>query len=260
MPEHTLVSFNINGIRAGFRKGLKEWIAEYQPDFIGLQETKAWKEQLKKQDYHLDGYHFYLSQCQRKGYSGVGVYCREEPKEILCDFFDNPHFDSEGRVIFLRFEHYVVLNVYFPNGVSGKERLAYKMAFYEEFLKKVQALLQAGEKVIVMGDVNTAHTPIDLSRPKENMKNSGFLPEERAWIDSFLKIGMIDTYRHFFPDKIEMYSWWDLKTAARERNIGWRIDYIFASENLRGALAGAEILTLVPGSDHCPVELKLKFS
>ena len=260
MCQHTLVSFNINGIRAAFRKGLKEWIREYQPDFIGLQETKAWKEQLKESEFNLENYHFYLSQCHRKGYSGVGAYCKEKPLEVLYDFFGDPLFDCEGRVIFLRFAHYIVLNVYFPNGVSGKERLAYKMAFYGKFLEKVSALIQAGEKVIVMGDVNTAHTPIDLSRPKENMKNSGFLPEERAWIDDFLGIGMIDTYRYFFPDKIEVYSWWDLKTAARERNVGWRIDYIFSSENLRGALAGAEVLSHVPGSDHCPVELKLQIS
>lgn len=258
MALNTLVSFNINGIRAGFRKGLKEWILQYQPDFVGLQETKAWPEQLKAHESELEDYYFFLSKCHRKGYSGVGVYCKEQPEEVIYNFFNDPHFDCEGRVIFMRFAGYVVLNVYFPNGVAKTERLNYKMAFYGKFLEKVQQLVRQGEKVLVMGDVNTAHKPIDLARPKENTKNSGFLPEERAWIDDFLSIGMIDTYRHFFPHKPEVYSWWDLKTAARERNVGWRIDYIFASDNLQPCLKSADILAHVPGSDHCPVELKLE--
>lgn len=257
MALDTLVSFNINGIRAGFRKGLKEWILEQQPDFIGLQETKAWQEQLKVSEFTLQDYHFYLSKCHRKGYSGVGVYCKKKPVEVLYDFFEDPTFDCEGRVIFLRFAEYIVLNVYFPNGVANTDRLAYKMEFYQKFLEKIRVLLSQNEKILVMGDVNTAHKPIDLSRPKENVKNSGFLPEERAWIDEFLSLGMIDTFRHFYPDKAEIYSWWDQKTAARERNVGWRIDYIFASTNLTPHLGSADILNHVPGSDHCPVQLKL---
>ncbi|MGL4524134.1 MAG: exodeoxyribonuclease III [Spirochaetia bacterium] len=258
MKAKKLVSFNINGIRAGFRKGLREWILDYQPDFLGLQETKAWREQLKPSEFEIPGYHFLISQPSRKGYSGVGVYCKEIPQEVIFEWMQEEAFDTEGRVVFVRFSQYVVLNVYFPNGVSNSTRLAYKMAFYEKFLQKVQALLDAGEKVLVMGDVNTAHKPIDLSRPKENVRNSGFLPQERDWIDRFLQIGMIDTFRHFYPDKEEAYSWWDMKTAARERNVGWRIDYVFASKNLKDALVSAQILAHVPGSDHCPVVLELQ--
>jgi exodeoxyribonuclease-3 len=252
----TIYSFNVNGIRAAFRKGLSDWIQTAQPDVLGLQETKAWASQLDS-SFQLEGYHLFLSQCHRKGYSGVGLYCKEKPQEIVFDWLDDIQFDQEGRIVFARFSDFVLLNVYFPNGVSGSERLQYKMNFYQVFAQKVKQLVDSGEKVIVMGDVNTAHHAIDLSRPKENEKNSGFLPQERAWIDAFLSIGMVDTYRHFYPDTAQMYSWWDMKTAGRERNVGWRIDYIFVSENLIPRCHDASICQDVYGSDHCPVKLAL---
>ncbi len=250
-----LLSWNVNGIRAVERKGYWDWVCNNQADIICLQETKAHEEQLSKKIKNIPGFHSYFSQPERKGYSGVALYSRQEPREVNYSFGDEK-FDDEGRVILARYPDFLLYNIYFPNGKASRERLRYKMDFYESFLEKVRMLLQQGEKIIICGDVNTAHREIDLARPKENEKTSGFLPEEREWIDRLLQAGFIDTFR-VFNQKGENYSWWDLKTRARERNVGWRIDYFIISQNLKDRLKDAFILPEVYGSDHCPIGIKL---
>ncbi len=250
-----LLSWNVNGVRAVNKKGYWDWVYQNKADIICLQETKAWEEQLPEKIKKIPGFRSYFSKPERKGYSGVALYSRLEPLEINYSFGDR-RFDNEGRVIFARFSDFVLFNIYFPNGKASKERLRYKMEFYESFLEKAKELKDKGEKVIICGDVNTAHREIDLARPKENEKTSGFLPEEREWIDRLLGAGFIDTFR-VFTQEGENYSWWDLKTRARERNVGWRIDYFIVSENLKEKLEDAFILPEIYGSDHCPVGITL---
>lgn len=253
-------SFNVNGVRAAFKKGFREWMNQYGGDIIGLQETKAWVEQLSQEHLFVEKYEpLILSKPEKKGYSGVGFYTKIKESKITCPFFNN-HFDAEGRVIQLKTSLFTLLNVYFPNGAASPERLQYKMNFYQAFLEKCQQMLKEGQNLIVMGDVNTAHQEIDLAHPRENEKKSGFLPIEREWISQFLKIGFVDSFRYLNPNVEKAYSWWDLKTAARQRNVGWRIDYIFLSEKLVPFLTEASILTEVMGSDHCPVQVRLNLS
>ncbi len=250
-----LISWNVNGVRAVERKGYWDWVYKNKADIICLQETKAWEEQLSEKIKNIPGFHSYFSKAERKGYSGVALYSRQEPIKVEYSFGDNS-FDDEGRIIFARYPDFVLFNIYFPNGKASRERLRYKMDFYESFLGKVGKMKKNGEKIIICGDVNTAHKEIDLARPRENEKTSGFLPEEREWIDELLETGFIDTFR-VFNQEGENYSWWDLKTRARERNVGWRIDYFIVSENLKNRLKDAYILPEVYGSDHCPIGLIL---
>lgn len=250
-----LISWNVNGVRAVERKGYWDWVYKNKADIICLQETKAWEEQLSEKIKNIPGFHSYFSKAERKGYSGVALYSRQEPIEVEYSFGDD-RFDDEGRIIFARYPDFVLFNIYFPNGKASRERLRYKMDFYESFLEKVGEMKKNGEKIIICGDVNTAHKEIDLARPRENEKTSGFLPEEREWIDELLETGFIDTFR-VFNQEGENYSWWDLKTRARERNVGWRIDYFIVSENLKNRLKDAYILPEVYGSDHCPIGLIL---
>jgi len=228
---------------------------EDDPDILCLQETRAWAEQLPKKAKEVENYHFYCTEPEKKGYSGVGIYTKEEPIEISDEF--HPEFDSEGRVLKATYPEFILFNVYFPNGKSSQERLDYKMAFYEEFLSMLEELIQNDEKIIVLGDVNTAHKEIDLARPKDNKDVSGFLPQERQWIDELIDAGFVDTFR-MFNSEGENYTFWDLRTRARERNVGWRIDYVFVSENLRDRVDDAFILDDVYGSDHCPIGITLE--
>ncbi len=225
------------------------------PDILCLQETKAEEIQIQQELLDVKGYHWTFCSAQRKGYSGVALFSKEKPISVVKGFGMDV-FDTEGRTIVAEFPSFTLCNVYFPNGGSGPERLKYKMDFYEHFQVFTSGLLKQGKSVIVCGDVNTAHREIDLARPKENSKVSGFLPQERAWVDAFLASGFIDTFRHF-NDKPDQYSWWDMKTGARSRNVGWRIDYFMASQDLKPFLKEAKILTEVMGSDHCPVEMSL---
>lgn len=250
-----IVSWNVNGIRAIHRKTNYEWFKDYKPDIICIQETKANIEQLTKPQKNIEGYHSYFESAQRKGYSGVAVFSKEEPKEVIYGL-GKEVFDKEGRTLQMVYDNFVLFNIYFPNGKASKERLEFKMAFYEEFLNKTRTLLDKGHKVIVCGDVNTAHKEIDLARPKENSKTSGFLPMEREWIDEFLKAGFKDSLR-MFHDEPELYTWWDYKTKARERNVGWRIDYFFISSNMKDDIKDAKIHDQIFGSDHCPIEIEL---
>jgi len=255
MKEITLLSWNVNGIRAVFKKGFVDWFKSVKPDILCLQETKAREEQLPDELKNIKGYKSYFCWGERKGYSGTAIYTKTEPLKISREL-GIEKFDNEGRILSAEYDAFILFNIYFPNGKARKERLQYKMDFYEAFLEHVNKLKNKGKKIVICGDVNTAHKEIDLARPKANEKTSGFLPEERAWIDKLLASGFIDTLR-MFNDKPEQYTWWDMITRARERNVGWRIDYFFVSDNLKEQTKDAFIMPEVMGSDHCPVGIKL---
>ncbi|KYC51851.1 MAG: exonuclease III [Candidatus Methanofastidiosum methylothiophilum] len=257
MKKTRLISWNVNGLRSVAKKGFVEFLLKDSPDILCIQETKAREEDVPQELKEIKGYYGYFSSPERKGYSGVGIYTKEKPLNVERNF-GNPKFDSEGRALILTYPNYILLNVYFPNGKMSKERLQYKMDFYDMFFNYTKSMLENGNKIIVCGDVNTAHKEIDIARPKENEKISGFLLEERAWIDKFLEAGFIDTFRHFNKDPGN-YSWWDYKSKARERNVGWRIDYFYISNNLLNNLNSAFILNQIMGSDHCPVGIDLLF-
>jgi exodeoxyribonuclease-3 len=213
-------------------------------------------EQIPKEIKNIDNYHMYLTSAEKKGYSGVMLFCKKEPKKVEHGI-EAERFNIEGRVIIAEYESFTLFNVYFPNGKSSPERLNYKMDFYETFLKYVEKLKKKNKSLVICGDVNTAHQEIDLAHPKENEIYSGFLPIERKWIDKLLAHGYIDTFRKFNQEPGN-YSWWDYKTRARERNVGWRIDYFFVSEDLQNKLKSAFILSNVMGSDHCPIGIELE--
>jgi exodeoxyribonuclease-3 len=251
-----ILSWNVNGIRAVHRKGNFADVFKQQPDILCLQETKAHPDQLDDEIRNIDGYHSFFEAGERKGYSGVAIYSKLKPHEIKTRF-GIEKFDNEGRIQIADYDDFVLFNIYFPNGKGSKERLQYKMDFYDAFLEHVDKLKDAGRKIVVTGDVNTAHKAIDLARPKENEKVSGFLPEERDWIDKFLSHGYVDTFR-MFNQQPDNYTWWDMKSRARDRNIGWRIDYFYVSENLKNSVKAAYILTEIMGSDHCPIGINIE--
>ncbi|HEY9583882.1 MAG TPA: exodeoxyribonuclease III [Candidatus Paceibacterota bacterium] len=253
-----LISWNVNGIRANCKKGGFDWLLQQNADFFCLQETKAHPEQLEEGIRNPVGYYAYFDHSKgRKGYSGVATYAKEKPERTEY-ILGVPECDQEGRFIALFYPDFVLINCYFPNGGGGPERLDFKMRFYDEFLKYVNKQRAAGLEIIFCGDINTAHQEIDLARPKENEKHTGFLPQERAWIDQVIQAGYIDIYRHQNPSKTGAYTWWDMKTFARERNVGWRIDYFFISPGLLKKVEKVKIHNMVMGSDHCPIELTLK--
>jgi len=252
-----LVSWNVNGLRAVAKKGAFSSIFETDPDIICLQETKAHPNQLPEEVRSPAGYFSYFDHSKvKKGYSGVAIFSKEKPEKV--EGIGIKKFDDEGRTLVAYFKDFVLLNVYFPNGGGGPERLKYKLEYYDEFLKFIEKLKKQGKNIVFCGDVNTAHTAIDLARPKENQENTGFLPIERAWLDKVVNKGYIDTFRFLHSDKKDAYSYWDMKTFARERNVGWRIDYFFVSESLKEKIKKAEILDNILGSDHCPILLELK--
>lgn len=250
-----IYSWNVNGIRAAAQKGFTEWVQTESPDILGLQEVKATEDQIDDSIKHIPGYHTYFHPAERKGYSGTAVYYKEDPLSVRTGLSDD-RFNHEGRTIIMEYPTFTLFNIYFPNGQKDDERLQFKMDFYACFLKDVNALVAQGKKVVVCGDVNTAHQEMDLKNPKANAKRSGFLPIEREWMDHFFTNGYIDTYRHLHPDTVE-YSWWSYRFNARANNAGWRIDYFFISENALPMLKAAAIHTEVQGSDHCPVSIEL---
>jgi exodeoxyribonuclease III len=252
-----LISWNVNGIRACAKKGFIEWINEEKPDVLGLQETKAHEEQLDESITKIGNYSSDWFSAEKKGYSSVAIYSNIEPIKVVKGL-GVPKFDNEGRVIRHDYKDFTFFTIYFPNGERNEERLQYKLDFYEACLKHFEDLRKEGKKLVICGDYNTAHFPIDLARPKENESTSGFLAIERAWLDRFVDAGYIDTFREFNKDG-ENYSWWSMRTRARERNVGWRIDYFFITEDLKDNLVNAFILPEVEGSDHCPVGIELKF-
>ena len=250
-----ILCWNVNGIRAVSKKGFPEWLHRESPDILCVEEIKAQPEQLGKDLREPEGYHVYWNWAEKKGYSGVAIFSKDKPTRLQYGFGVR-RFDDEGRLIIAEYPGFILFNTYFPNGKLSKERLDYKMDFYEAFLEFIDPLLKEDKRLVVCGDFNTAHYEIDLARPKENAKVSGFLPMERAWIDKFVDHGFIDTFRHFNKEPGQ-YTLWDLKTRARERNVGWRIDYIFISANLIDALSSASIMPDVMGSDHCPIGAEL---
>lgn len=252
-----LFSWNVNGIRAIYRKNFMDWIEEYQPDILSLQEIKAQEEQIPAGIRKLEDYHKYYAPAERKGYSGVALLSKIAPKHVKKGF-GIEEFDSEGRAIVADYGDFVFFGVYYPNGSRSDGRLDYKLRFYDAFLDYADELVNNGRKVVACGDFNTAHREMDLARPKANENNSGFLPIERAWMDRLEEHGFLDTYRLINGDKVE-YSWWDYKTRARERNVGWRIDYFFVSANMQDHVKDSIIHTDIMGSDHCPIELVLDF-
>lgn len=255
MTQIRLISWNVNGIRAVHRKGAFDWFQKIRPEIFCIQETKSHPAQLPAELTHIDGYHSYFSSAVRKGYSGVALYSQIEPMEVKYGF-GNEKFDMEGRILIAEYPQFYLFNIYYPNGKSSPERLAYKMEFYDTFLEVTENLKKTTKPLIICGDVNTAHKEIDLARPKENEKVSGFLPEERAWIDKFLEHGYLDTFR-MFNHEPGNYTWWDYKTGARERNIGWRIDYFFVSQHFKSQVKNAWIDADVMGSDHCPLGIEI---
>ncbi|HOW59599.1 MAG TPA: exodeoxyribonuclease III [Candidatus Omnitrophota bacterium] len=251
-----ILSWNVNGIRAVQKKGFLEWLAREKPDILGVQETKAKPEQLDIFLMHPEGYHTYWNSAVRPGYSGVALFTREKPKRVETGF-GIKKFDEEGRLMLAEYPEFIFINIYFPNGKSGDERLQYKMDFYDETLRFVRKLKKKQKNIIICGDYNTAHKEIDLARPKENEGVSGFLPVERAWMDQWVADGQVDIFREFHQGAGH-YSWWDLKSGARERNVGWRIDYHFVTTDLAARVKSAAILKDVIGSDHAPVALILE--
>ena len=251
-----LYSWNVNGIRAAERKGFLDWLDQIQPDVLCLQETKARVDQLGSSLIKDHGYHTYWHSAQKAGYSGVATFCKEEPY-FIQEGLGIDRFDSEGRVLITEHENFLLYNIYFPNGQKDDTRLNYKLDFYDELLPIVNDQVENGNNVIITGDWNTAHNTIDLARPKENEKTSGFMPIERQRIDTYVSHGWVDTFRHFHSDS-DRYTWWTYRFGARERNIGWRIDYFFVNETLVEQLDDAEIHPDIMGSDHCPVSLTLK--
>jgi len=259
MPKNkmNILSWNVNGIRAAQKKRFIDWLTKKSPDIMCLQETKAHPDQLSDELLNIKGYKSYFSSSTvKKGYSGVAIYTKEEPISVKHGF-GIPKFDDEGRIIIAEYKKFVLINIYYPNGKAREERLKYKMDFYDAFLKYVEKLKSKGKKLVICGDVNTAHKEIDLARPKENEKVSGFLPIEREWMDKFFSHGYHDTFR-MFNSQPEQYSWWDQVTRARDRNVGWRIDYFFVSDNFKKNVKDAFILQEVMGSDHCPVGIELE--
>lgn len=253
-----ILSWNVNGVRAILKKNFLGWLKKENPDILCLQETKAFPNQLAPELLHPSGYDTLWNSASRAGYSGVAAFTKQKPVSVKKGF-GIAKFDEEGRVLEVEFEHFTLFNIYFPNGKMSPERLRYKMDFYEASLNCFMKLKKRGKKIVICGDYNTAHKAMDLARPKENEKISGFLPIEREWMDRLAASGFIDTFRVFHQDP-GRYSWWDIRTGARERNVGWRIDYHFISENLKPHLKDAFILPEVMGSDHCPVGIVLKIN
>lgn len=265
-----IISWNTNGLRATVKQGNFMPLFSFQnparnashneaggPDIVCFQETKCRPEQLDEDTRNLKGYHSYFSFSKnKKGYSGVAIYSKIKPEKIEHGF-GIKKFDDEGRTIVAHYKNFVLINCYFPNGGGGQDRLDYKMEFYDEFLKFINKLHKQGKNVIFCGDVNTAHNEIDLARPKENEKNTGFLPMERAWMDELVNNGWVDIFRNLYPDKKDVYTYWDQKTRARDRNVGWRIDYFFTHQSFIKNVKSFKTLTDYPGSDHCPIVLEI---
>lgn len=252
-----IVSYNLNGIRSAANKGLFAWLAQNEPDVLCIQESKAQPEQIPVAEFEQLGYSAYIHSAERKGYSGVAIFTKIAPDRVQVGM-DIPRYDSEGRVIRADFGDVTVVDVYVPSGSSGELRQEFKMNFLEVFLKWLKQLRQERKKIIVCGDFNICHKPIDINHPERQIGVSGFLPEEREWMDRWQDTGMIDTFRQFHPDEPNQYSWWSFRGNARNTNAGWRIDYLWATETI--SLKQGEIFNGNQNpqlSDHCPVMLEI---
>ena len=253
-----IISWNTNGLRATAKQGFfTPLFKKHKIDILCLQETKAEPDQLPEDVRNVPGYYSYFSHPkEKKGYSGVAIYSKEKPKEVFYGM-GMPALDSEGRLIGAKYKNFTIINGYYPNGGQGPHRLKYKLEFYDAFLKFILKLRKNGENVIFCGDINTAHEAIDLARPKANEENTGFLPIERAWITKVIKNDFIDVWRTLNPNKKDVYTYWDIKTGARTRNVGWRIDYFFADKKLMPKIKDTGTIQNYMGSDHCPLWLEL---
>lgn len=254
-----IISWNTNGLRATVKQGFfTPLFAFNNPDIVCFQETKCEKEQLDDSTQNLKGYHSYFSHSKnKKGYSGVAIYSKEIPEKVEYGI-GIKEFDDEGRIVIAYYKDFVLINCYFPNGGGGPVRLQYKLEFYDAFLIFINKLKESGQNVIFCGDVNTAHNEIDLARPKENSKTTGFLPIERAWVDQLVNNGWVDTFRNLYPDKKDVYTYWDQITRARDRNVGWRIDYFFVNQSFLPKIKSFKTLNDYFGSDHCPIMIEFK--
>ncbi|MCP4969423.1 MAG: exodeoxyribonuclease III [Arcobacter sp.] len=260
MKTYKFISWNVNGIRAVDKKEALKWVDEENIDLLGVQETKSTKEQIPSTIFQKEYKTLFASQSAIKGRSGTALFTDIDTTfECNCTTVD---ILDEGRINEVHFtlgdKNIAFFNVYFPNGQSKEERLVYKMEFYDRFLEHCEKLKKEGKSIIVCGDVNTAHTEIDLARPKANEKTSGFLPMEREWISKFLEHGYVDTLRHVHGDIKDKYSWWSYRANARANNVGWRIDYFYVSEDLKDNIKDAYILDEIMGSDHCPIGLEIE--
>ncbi len=250
-----IISWNVNGVRAVATKEALKWIDERQTDILCLQEIKALPEQIPDNLFDKEYEELTVNSAEKKGYSGTATFSMLKSDYTSTD----NHIDTmnEGRIVETHYDDIVLFNIYFPNGQKNQERLDYKMKFYDDLLDHCEKLREEGKSIIICGDVNTAHKEIDLKNPKANSKTSGFLPIEREWMDRLVDHGYIDTFRYVNGDEIDRYSWWSYRSGARVKNVGWRIDYFFISEDLAENLEEAFILDYITGSDHCPVGIRL---
>ena len=252
-----ILVWNVNGLRAIAKKGFLKWFYKEKPDVLCIQETKSEPEQLERDLREPKGYYAYWSSSQKKkGYSGVATFTKQKPLKVSYGF-GIKKFDEEGRIVITEFRKFILLNIYFPNGKISNARLKYKMEFYDSFLRFADRLKKK-KQLIICGDLNTAHNEIDLANPKINALFSGFLPKERKWIDKFLSHGFVDTFRYFYPKKVA-YSYWTTRFSnMRQKNVGWRLDYFFATKGLIRSVKDSFMMPDVAGSDHCPVGIDLK--
>ncbi len=250
-----ITTWNVNGIRAATRKGVFNWIKDNKADVVCLQEIKAKIDQIDLNPIHDAGYKCICNPAERPGYSGVANLYINEPEKKILGFY-NTKFDIEGRVIHFTYPGFELYNAYFPNGGSKLARVPYKLEFYEHLLNLCKELIKEGREIIITGDFNTAHNEIDLKNHKANKKNTGFLPEEREWIDRYLDCGFYDAFRILYPEE-EKYSWWTYRFGARAKNVGWRLDYFLVTEKILESTKDVIFHTEVMGSDHCPVSIIL---
>ncbi|MDR0444254.1 MAG: exodeoxyribonuclease III [Treponema sp.] len=254
-----IISWNVNGIRAVEKRGFVKWLIKENPDVLCLNETKAEPGQLSPELLNpvVKGtpYSTFWACSKKKGYSGVAIYTKEKPEDV--HYLGKEEFDNEGRVLIAEYRDFSLIAAYFPNSQDERKRLDYKLAFNDEMLKLCNSLVKKGRHFLLSGDYNVAHTSIDLARPKANENSAGYLPEERAWMDKFIKAGHIDTFRHFHPGETGQYTWWTYWGNARKRNVGWRIDYHCVDKEFMTRVKSSIIRPEVEGSDHCPVEVEI---